>query len=435
LEYGQTLYVGGRTPNAFENNPLDLLGGVRIYPASWWGIGLAYRYHANSQDDTNDAQFNQSVVLLDYQKIIANNGAGTIDTTQSVLPVITLTSSGSLENVFKKSTDPHGFIFQLWAGRRNATQPLTIPASPADVTSIDFDQTEVVLPCPPGTKSRTGACVDDRNVGVKTAASSPQAGDPLTYNYTVSGGRIVGSGAGVNWDLSGVKAGTYTITAAVDNGCGFCGKTQTKSITVRDCPDCIPICDCPTGVSVNGPSGLTKAGDSMTFTATVNGGTQSNPTYNWTVSSGTITSGQGTNVITVATTKEMEGQTVTATVDAGGFCSECGNKTGSASGEVDRTPPPPQPRKVNEQGPAPDDDVKAALLNIRDGELGADPTATLYIINTGSAKDKAKRVKQLEKAIKFLGIDPTRVKIVDGGESGRALTEYWIVPAGAEPPQ
>jgi len=433
LEYGQTLYVGGRTPNAFENNPLDLLGGVRIYPARWWGIGLAYRYHANSQDDTNDAVINQSVSLLDYQRIIANNGAGTIDTTQSVVPTITLTSSGSLDTVFRKSTDPHGFIFQLWAGRRNATQPPVLPAQVADVTSLDFDQTEVVLPCPPGTKSRSNGCVDDRNVGVRAAATNPQ-NDPLTYNYTVSGGRIVGSGAGVNWDLSGVKAGTYTITAAVDNGCGFCGKTQTKSITVRDCPDCVPICDCPSGVSVTGPSGLTKPGDSMTFTASVNGGSQSNPSYNWTVSSGNITSGQGTNVITVATTTDMQGQTVTATVVATGFCAECNSITNSASGEVDRIPPPKEPRKVTDQGPAPDDDVKATLMNIRDTELGADPTATLWIINRGSAKDKAKRVKQLNKAITFLGIESTRVNIVDAGE-GTPLTEYWIVPAGAaEPP-
>ena len=84
---------------------------------------------------------------------------------------------------------------------------------------------------------------------------------------------------------------------------------------------------------------------------------------------------------------------------------------------------------------APDDDVKNRLMNIRDTQLGADPTATLYIINTGSAKEKAVRVKQLNKAIDFVGIDRSRVQIVDGGTSGRTLTEFWIVPAGAEPPQ
>ncbi|MEQ1761654.1 MAG: hypothetical protein ABL984_00780 [Pyrinomonadaceae bacterium] len=57
-----------------------------------------------------------------------------------------------------------------------------------------------------------------------------QENDLLTYGYTVTGGRIVGTGSKVKWDLTGVRSGTYTITAAVDDGCGFCG--QTKSLTV-----------------------------------------------------------------------------------------------------------------------------------------------------------------------------------------------------------
>ena len=60
----------------------------------------------------------------------------------------------------------------------------------------------------------------------------------LIYKYEVSGGKIIGQGTKVIWDLSGVEAGTYKITASVDDGCGFCGKTQTKLITVKECPDC-----------------------------------------------------------------------------------------------------------------------------------------------------------------------------------------------------
>ena len=57
--------------------------------------------------------------------------------------------------------------------------------------------------------------------------------DVLTYNYTVSGGRIVGQGANVKWDVGGFSPGHYTITAGVNDGCGVCGKTQTKTITVQ----------------------------------------------------------------------------------------------------------------------------------------------------------------------------------------------------------
>lgn len=48
----------------------------------------------------------------------------------------------------------------------------------------------------------------------------------------MTGGKIVGQGPNVIWDLSGVEPGTYTITAGVDDGCGVCGKTKTMEIKV-----------------------------------------------------------------------------------------------------------------------------------------------------------------------------------------------------------
>jgi hypothetical protein len=64
LEFRSQQYVGGRTPNAFENNPLDGLAGVRIFPARWLGLSFAYRYHFNQQDrdsfdDENSHIFNR----------------------------------------------------------------------------------------------------------------------------------------------------------------------------------------------------------------------------------------------------------------------------------------------------------------------------------------------------------------------------------------
>ncbi len=415
IEFRQTKYVGGRTPNVFENDPMDVLGGVRIYPKRWFGFGFAYRYHANSQDDVGDSTFSSSA------RLVNSITGGTVSTTAT---------SGSLANVFRTSTDPHGFIVQFWAGRRNERGKGDIPVAFADVSSVDLDSETVILPCPAGTKS-AGACADDTSVGVKTSATNP-ANDVLTYNYTVSGGRIVGSGSGVNWDLSGVKPGTYTITSAVDNGCGFCGKTQTKTIVVKDCADCKPICNCPDSFTVMGPSSVTRIGDSMTFTANMVGGDQANVTYNWTVSGGTITSGQGTPSISVSTDASLAGQTVTATAEAGGLCTDCGAKTASASGEVE-TPKVNEPRKIDEIGPAVADDLKQRLDSLRI-ELNNDPTARGFIINTGSAKERAKRNKDLISAMAFLQIDASRVTVEDRGGSTPVKSEIWIVPAGAPNP-
>lgn len=107
-----------------------------------------------------------------------------------------------------------------------------------DVTELALGQTEIIASCPSGQTPREGTvCGEKMNTQVTTTAVDPEK-DVLVYYYTVTGGRIVGQGAKVTWDLTGVAPGTYTVTAGVDDGCGICGKTQTQTITVKSC-DCV----------------------------------------------------------------------------------------------------------------------------------------------------------------------------------------------------
>jgi hypothetical protein len=244
LEFRSLQYVGGRTPNAFENNPLDGIAGLRIFPTRWMSIGLAYRHHFNQQDrDSFD-------------------GDGTFTTTVAGrVPQTITTRFTGVPPGFQPSSDQHGFIFQWTAGRRNKRLG-DIPRPFANVDSVTLSQTEVVIPCPPGTRPKEGQrCPEGTTISVASRASSTDPTDVLTYNYTVSGGRIVGSGANVSWDLSGVRPGTYTITVGADNGCGVCGTTKTETITVRECECEEPCVTCPT-VDVSG-GGEVRPGDPM----------------------------------------------------------------------------------------------------------------------------------------------------------------------------
>ena len=136
------------------------------------------------------------------------------------------------------------------------------------------------------------------SVQLTTTASDPD-GDTLLYSYTVTGGRVTGEGANVSWDLSGLGPGTYTASVDVDDGCG-CITSSTTTVTVAACTDCKPKLVCPT-VNVTCPSEVDEGG-SITFTTNFTQGTpEVTPTYNWTVSAGTITSGQGTSSIMVGT--------------------------------------------------------------------------------------------------------------------------------------
>lgn len=108
----------------------------------------------------------------------------------------------------------------------------------ADVTNLELSQTEITADCNSSDSIQNNVCQKStKEISVSTTYYDP-ANDVVTFNYYVSAGKIVGQGSKVIWNLSGVKAGTYKITAAVDDGCGLCGKFITKTVVVKECPDC-----------------------------------------------------------------------------------------------------------------------------------------------------------------------------------------------------
>lgn len=127
----------------------------------------------------------------------------------------------STDKEFKFVCSPHNFDL------KSSTVPGCINI-PAKVDNLILGTTEIVV-------------YDDKNksylningeISVTTLASDPE-NDILIYNYTVSGGTIVGKGKDVIWDLSDAKPGKYTVTAGVDDGCGLCGETKTQTVVVK----------------------------------------------------------------------------------------------------------------------------------------------------------------------------------------------------------
>jgi hypothetical protein len=420
FEVRSTHYVGGRTPNAFENDPLDALAGFRIFPARWFGFGFAYRYHANEQDQES---FNDD----DNFSTAINIPCGP-QTTACTPQVITTTWTG-MPPGFQQSENPHGYMIQFFAGRRHKRQAEIINQF-ANVESVSLSDTTITLGCQPGFRPREGTtCNDATSVSVSTVARDPE-NDVLTYNYTVSGGRIVGTGASVSWDVSGLQPGTYTITAGVDDGCGLCGQTKTETITIAEC-DCVRVCECPS-LSVSGPAGVTLPGDAMTFTANVVGGTQQSVTYNWSVTAGTIESGQGTPSITVRTDQSMADGNVTATVNVGGLDPDC-NCPSEASetapvGRIDHV-------LVDEFGPLSNDDVRSRLDTFF-AELSNNPNNQGYIINYGTDREIAQLERLITNHINLRQFPRERITLVNGGPSpdGERRTKLYRIPPGAENP-
>ena len=401
VEMKSIRYVGGRTPNSFENNPIDFLGGVRIFPARWWGMSVWYRAHLNQQ---GERLFNGD----------ANFPVG-----------------------FQQSDDPHGFGVQLFAGHRNERAPAVLPNQPPVVT-LSASSSRVVLPAQcgegqipnPSCTPTTG----DTSVRLSAQATDPD-GDTLLYTFSTNGGRIVGDGPNATLDLSGAAPGTYTVTVEVDDGCG-CIAFQETTITVERC-DCITPAPtpapCPT-IDVSCPDNV-RPGDPITFTASVSGGdTNVTPTFNWTVSAGTISSGQGTSSITVDTTGLPGNTTVTATVDVGGYDRSCSSSDSCTTS----LPQQSTPSRVDEYGNIRFNDEKARLDNYAIA-LQNDPGAQGYIIcyggrrgRTGEAQARCDRAKNY--LVNERQIDASRVVTLDGGFREELTVELWVVPTGATPP-
>ena len=189
-----------------------------------------------------------------------------------------------------------------------------------DVTDLVLDQSELRNPLPKGSPPKWPEPWPNMTIRVQATAADPE-GDVLIYNYKVTGGRLVGTGANVTWDLSGVMPGTYTITSGVDDGCGICGETITRTVTVHAHED-TPACVC-SDIRIDSLSGKTRIPHLSAFSAYMSGPHQPNLTYNWTISEGTIDSGQGTPGIKISHPKEKSAQTLKVSVEIVGLDPNC----------------------------------------------------------------------------------------------------------------
>lgn len=214
-------------------------------------------------------------------------------------------------------------------------QDVAPPNTPPDVVSLVLDRAVVYKTCAPGFRS-DGRCDEKEQVVRVTATAHDKENHTITYAYDVKVGRIVGQGSKVYWNLVGVPAGIYTITAKADDGGGYRGLRISKEIEVKECDRCIQICDCPK-LSIKTPKSSVLAGEIMTFTVFAEDDSKLNRTFEWSINLGTIIDGQGTSSIKVQTDTSMVGKNLTAAVqnNTGSVCS-CENTVSETVGIVGR---------------------------------------------------------------------------------------------------
>ena len=277
------------------------------------------------------------------------------------------------------------------------------------------------------------ACADGgaQQVRLNANAVSP-GGFPIKYKWTTDAGTISGEGPVVTWNLAGLTPGYHKATLDLQSvgADGSCQAFSSVSVLVKPCVAVQPVCpaieiSCPTDVAINQP---------LTFTSRYSGGIPANvtPVFNWTVSAGTIISGQGTDTIRVDT-NGLAGQTVRASLSMGGYNLEC-----SAECAVSIPLPEEYSKKFDEFPDISRNDEKARLDNYAI-QLQSDPKATGYVIiypgrstKPGDVQRHAKRI--VDYLVNSRGLDQSRIVTLVGPVKDDLVVELWITPQGVKPP-
>lgn len=183
--------------------------------------------------------------------------------------------------------------------------------------------TLITYPCPPGAYSGSRSC-PTADLQVALTAITKAFNKQSVFVYTTSGGRVVGEGSKVTWDLSEAGPGIYTATVeAQDNK-----KHRAVSsviVTLANCADCIHWEPCMMPIVVNCYDQV-KAGTPVTCTVKV--GPTSDPiTYEWSArdSNGEDLSGRisGRGASISIRTDGLGGQHLTTTVKVKGLDPSC----------------------------------------------------------------------------------------------------------------
>jgi hypothetical protein len=110
---------------------------------------------------------------------------------------------------------------------------------------LQASTTLITYPCPPNGHSISRSCPSTADLQVGLTSTAKDFNKQPVYAYTVTGGRVVGEGNKVTWDLSGFGPGTYTATVAVQDSKKH-RAVSSVMVKIENCSDCVISDFCPT---------------------------------------------------------------------------------------------------------------------------------------------------------------------------------------------
>jgi hypothetical protein len=197
----------------------------------------------------------------------------------------------------------------------------TAPDKLDPIKSIKLDQNLLTLPCPHGEEACGGE--PSKSLRINVQVEPYKSDKKISYKYFPTGGKIIGEGTRIGWDLSNTAPGSYWILVdAMRNG-RLISESRSETINIIKA---ICICDCircPL-IQINVTERTITAGETVSASATISDGSQAGPlTLSWTTSVGEIVSGQATNAILIRIPSDATSTNLTVTLTIGGLDRTC----------------------------------------------------------------------------------------------------------------
>ncbi len=238
-------------------DPVDGVWGLRMYPWKHMAFDVGYRYMLNlkdlndrhgfvvklgtaywpektppaNQSPTASCSADKSMVYLESGDMVAVSAAAS-DPDNDPLTYTWSASGGRVDG-----NGPQVRWLSAGTAAGNYTVTLHVDDGRGGAASCSTDirvepkpNRPPVITC---SADRTSVFAGER-VHITTNASDPD-GDRLAYAWRANSGQVVGSGAAVDFDTTGLAPGTYTVTVRVDDGRGGAADCST-TIEVKPVP-------------------------------------------------------------------------------------------------------------------------------------------------------------------------------------------------------